>query len=246
MEKPPDWDDPGAAQRSAVYQRQHKLMHGNLPTEGSRGIESLQQDQMIESMSRRFVGWLLKQEAIRPDQMDLYEYAAFTLVFNLLPVGLAFVIGLFMRMGTEGVCMMIPFIFTRKFSGGYHMQSPWKCFLSSTCVLSGVLILIRVIVTRQLFYPFWIVLILSEACILLLSPIDTEKRKLTEKEHRTFKTAARIISLIFVVITVSLYMMGQRGVAVAVGFGVILTALLQVPITIQKVGANLKKNTSIF
>lgn len=245
MEAPSDRYDSGAAQRGAVYQCQHKLMHGDLSAEGSCGIESFQQIQMIETISRKFAGWLLKQEAIRQDQVPLYEYAVFTLIFNLLPICLAFVIGLFMHMGTEGVCMMIPFIFTRKFSGGYHMQSPWKCFFSSTAALSVMLVLIRVIVARQLYYPFWIVLILSEVCIFLLSPIDTEARKLTMKEHHTFKITARIISMVFVLLSVFLYMRAQNKIAVAVGFGVVLTALLQMPIAILKVAASLRKNTSL-
>ena len=199
---------------------------------------------MIETISRKFAGWLLKQEAIRQDQVPLYEYAVFTLIFNLLPVGLAFVIGLFMHMGAESISMMIPFIFTRKFSGGYHMQSPWRCFLTSTGVLSGMLVLIRVIDARQLYYPFWIVLIFSEVGIFLLSPIDTEARKLTEKEQRTFKTAARVISVVFVLITALLYMIGHKGIAVAVGFGVALTALLQMPIAIQKVTTSLRNHAS--
>ena len=41
MEKPLGRSDPVAAQRSTVYQRQYKLMYGDLPAEGSRGIVSL-------------------------------------------------------------------------------------------------------------------------------------------------------------------------------------------------------------
>lgn len=91
---------------------------------------------MIEKVSRSIARWLVKTGAIVQEDSALYEYAAYSLIFNVVPMGLVAVIGGCIGMLSEGLLMIAPFIVLRKFSGGFHLKSSAICLISSITILS--------------------------------------------------------------------------------------------------------------
>ena len=137
--------------------------------------------------------------------------------------------------------MILPFMLIRKISGGFHLKSSTVCLVSSTLLLSFVclvsstlllsffLLLIKVVTTKVRVIIFTCFVIASLIQIFLCSPIDNEARKLNEKEFSVFKTVARTMSILFLILYIILLLFGQIWCAAPVGAGIILTALLQVP-----------------
>lgn len=150
-------------------------------------------------------------------------------LFSLLPLVLVMLLGCASGMLLEGVLMIVPFILVRKFSGGFHLQSPGVCFVSSLMLLSAFLFLIRLVSMKQSFILLSCLAVASTLQLFFCSPIDNEARKLSEKERAAFKKVARIMSLLFLAIYIALLSFGQSKFAVPIGAGLILTALLQVP-----------------
>ena len=184
---------------------------------------------MIARLSSIIVKWLLHAGAISENDRELYEYAAYSLLFSLLPLILIMLLGCASGMLLEGVLMIVPFILVRKFSGGFHLQSPGVCFVSSLLLLSAFLFLIRLVRMKQSFILLSCLAVASTLQLFFCSPIDNEARKLNEKERAAFKKVARIMSLLFLAIYIALLSFGQSRFAVPIGAGLILTALLQVP-----------------
>lgn len=184
---------------------------------------------MIGKISSRIVKWLLRAGAISENDRELYEYAAYSFLFSLLPLVMVMLLGCISRMLVEGLLMIVPFMFIRKFSGGFHLQSSGVCFVSSTLLLSAFLFLIRHVTEKQSFILFSCLVTAAAIQIFICSPIDNEARKLSDKERTVFKKVARIMSAIFWVVYIALLTFGQSRFAVPVGAGIILTALLQVP-----------------
>ena len=184
---------------------------------------------MIARMSSIIVKWLLHAGAISENDRELYEYAAYSFLFSLLPLILIMLLGCASGILLEGVLMIVPFILVRKFSGGFHLQSPGVCFVSSLLLLSAVLFLSRLVRMKQSFILLSCLAVASTLQLFFCSPIDNEARKLNEKERAAFKKVARIMSLLFLAIYIALLSFGQSRFAVPIGAGLILTALLQVP-----------------
>lgn len=184
---------------------------------------------MIGGISSRIAKWLLRAGAISENDRELYEYAAYSFLFSLLPLVLVMLLGGISGMLLEGVLMIVPFMLIRKFSGGFHLQSSGVCFVSSTLLLSAFLFLIRHVTEKQSFILFSCLVTAAAIQIFICSPIDNEARKLSDKERTVFKKVARIMSAIFWVVYIALLTFGQSRFAVPVGAGIILTALLQVP-----------------
>ena len=142
---------------------------------------------MIARMSSIIVKWLLHAGAISENDRELYEYAAYSFLFSLLPLILIMLLGCASGMLLEGVLMIVPFILVRKFSGGFHLQSPGVCFVSSLLLLSAFLFLIRLVSMKQSFILLSCLAVASTLQLFFCSPIDNEVRKLSEKERAACK-----------------------------------------------------------
>lgn len=184
---------------------------------------------MITKMSSAIAGWLLHAGAISDNDRELYEYAAYSFLFSLLPLILVILLGCVSGMLLEGVLMIVPFMLIRKFSGGFHLKSPGICLLSSTLLLSAFLFLIRLVVDKQPMIFFTFLVAASALQIFLCSPIDNDARKLNKKECLVFQKIARNMSTMFLVVYILLLLLGLLRLSVPVGAGILLTALLQVP-----------------
>ena len=66
------------------------------------------------------INWLIKSKAIKDNERELYEYALYSIVLLLSPAFISIAIGCIMGIPINGVLMVIPFLFLRKFSGGFH------------------------------------------------------------------------------------------------------------------------------
>lgn len=184
---------------------------------------------MLRRLSTAITKWLLKTGAISYSDEKLYEYAVYSLVFALIPFAIVSFLGAWMNMLAEGICMMIPFFFIRKFSGGFHFKSSQVCLLLSTCLLLAFLLIVRQVIYMQSSWGFTIFVLLSGVCLFVLSPIDSEERRLSSKEKQVFRRVARILALIFIFIYVALIIINAKHYAVPIGAGIIIAACLQVP-----------------
>lgn len=184
---------------------------------------------MITKMSSAIVKWLLHAGAISESDKELYEYAAYSFLFSLLPLCLVVILGCITGMVIEGLLMILPFMLIRKFSGGFHLKSPGICLLSSTLLLSAFLFIIRLVIDKHQSVLFTCFVGASTLQIFLCSPIDNDVRKLNEKERLVFQKIARNMSTMFLVVYILLLLLGLLRLSVPVGAGILLTALLQVP-----------------
>lgn len=184
---------------------------------------------MISSISSRIVKWLLQAGAISENDRELYEYAAYSFLFSLLPLVLVIALGYISGMFLESVLLILPFMLIRKFSGGFHLQSSGVCFVSSTLLLLAFLFLIRLVSAKQCFGLFSFFVAVSAVQIFFCSPVDNEARRLSVKERLVFRKTARIMSASFFAVYIVLVLFKQTRFSVPLGAGIILTALLQVP-----------------
>ena len=173
---------------------------------------------MTSFFSKTLVKWLLKTGAISQQDADVYEYGIYSFLFSCIPFGLVLVLSIPLDMAWEGVLLIIPFFFLRKFTGGFHFQSALPCLVTSTLLLLASLAGIKALLPKLSLIP-----------IFLLSPIDSINRKLTSKEQRVFRRIAIGLACFFATLFTLLMGFGLYQTAVPIGGGVVLTALLQLP-----------------
>ena len=184
---------------------------------------------MIRFVSRAVAKWLLKHGAISVNEKELYEYSIYSFLFTLTPLFLVLMVSIPLNMAVEGILLITPFIFLRKFAGGFHFQTPLPCIIVSTLVLLGCLLEIRVILEYGSFIIHTLLVYASIVPICILSPIDSENRQLSAKEKSAFHRIAIVLATINAALYSLLLILRTVEIAIPLGTGMILTALLQLP-----------------
>ena len=167
-------------------------------------------------------------------ELELYEYAIFTFLLTFFPITLSFFIGTILGKPIESLFLIVPFVFLRKFSGGYHLSSPIKCFLTSTALLVISQLTVNTIISNHNYFVFAIVQVLAILTVYTLSPIDSEQRKLNDKEISLFRKIARIILLAIITLEILFFIFHKANLGISLGFGIILVAALQLRAMISK------------
>ena len=103
---------------------------------------------MTRFFSKTLVKWLLKTGAISQQDADVYEYGVYSFLFSCIPFGLVLVLSIPLDMAWEGVLLIIPFFFLRKFTGGFHFQSALPCLVTSTLLLLASLAGIKALLPK--------------------------------------------------------------------------------------------------
>lgn len=183
---------------------------------------------MIQELSFKVAKWLEQEDAISGKDNGLFSYAVYSLLFGLLPIFIVTILGLAFGMLREGLLMIIPFMMIRKFSGGYHLNSPKLCIICSTVLLALAMRFIKVIVCGGHLSLLTVLVVLSVICLCAFSPVENNSRKLTRKERQLFRKVACILAMASLVG----YLVMCEAIAIqysaAFGVGILLAAVLQI------------------
>lgn len=178
----------------------------------------------MKRCAKKLSKWLYIQGAIEESDMELYEYGAYVLLINIVPLLLSLTVGSIMGLALNGVLFITPFVLIRKFSGGFHAKRADVCF-----ILSVVIISLGIYLTKEitLGIPLHIIMIWSVISLILLSPIDSENRRLSVKEKRIYRNIASGLVIIFFTIYIVLCICKKEEMAVSISLGIILIAGMQ-------------------
>ena len=149
------------------------------------------------------------------------------------------IIGSILGMLAEGIILILPFMFIRKFSGGYHLKSSRICFVTSTLVIILFLLLVEYIISENLINYFAPFVIACTIQIYIISPIGSDARQLSLQELLVFRKIARIIVIAIACIFLLAYVLSLNTFAICIGGGIALTAVLQWPCMVKKCSEHL-------
>lgn len=186
----------------------------------------------IANIPKALAVWLAGQGVITEDEIELYEYAVICVAFLFSPLIMALIFGVPFCSVSLRVVFIIPFMVIRKYSGGYHAQKIRNCLL-----ISGILLTLCFICAEHTVLSIWFsgVVFYLSVCIAVVSPVDSENRRLTDEEVVRFRKKCREWLVLFGGIYLLLCVTGASAAAVYWGYGLILTALLQIPCVVKRI-----------
>lgn len=181
---------------------------------------------MIERCAVIISSWIIRSEARKESERELYEYAVYSILLSLSPIVFTLTIGTIFGCVGRSICIMLPFTIIRKFSGGYHAKR------ATTCLFSSTLVLILCIILSFYVQCGWTLISLSvgaTASLIHFSPIDNDNRLLSKEEKRCYKKSTIVITVLFLVIDILLFVSHMNTCAVCISIGLVLSACLQYP-----------------
>ena len=137
---------------------------------------------------------------------------------------IAFGLLAFLGMPIEAVVMIMSFIAVRKFSGGYHADSFYKCLIISSIVIMTMLQISTYINNNLLFNVIYIA---SSILLMIFSPIDSANKRLDNDDKRFCKKITILIVVVLFIIVELQWIAGYRYYTKFIESGVMLAEILQ-------------------
>lgn len=196
----------------------------------------------MKYLSECITTWLIRHGTILQEDRELYEYATYSFILSISPVIMIMIIGGVMGKAVEGILIITPFMFMRKFSGGFHAKHAWVCMIFSCSILFSCLHMAAHINYSSLID---VIMICATICLIMFSPIDSENRRLDLSEKKKYKITVAVMIIVFVIIYCLLLIADYKAYAICIAEGIVLTACLQVPSMLGRIKlANKRENNA--
>lgn len=172
------------------------------------------------------VQWLINNDEIQERDKILYMYALNSIKATVIPLILAFVMCVMLRIPLANMLLVIPFMIIRKYSGGYHAGTIYQCLVLSCIVLA---ISFAIAVSIRFSIGLNVALILSIIIIWMISPIDSDNKRLNAEEKKNMACKTRGITCGICGAIYLTWLLGKEQLAIDLTIGLILVAALQIP-----------------
>lgn len=148
------------------------------------------------------------------------------------PLLIGLIIGAVMGKVCEGIVTVIPFMFLRKFSGGYHAKYWRLCIVISSTVLGTALYIQDYV---EMNSRLTACVLISAILLILFSPVESSNRKLDNDERIWFRKMVLAIETVAFIIYLLLICNNFSQTAIAFGIGMIIPLIMQIPCYITKI-----------
>lgn len=164
---------------------------------------------------------LIFSEDVNEEKIELYSFAIYIVFSELLHIVTMLLIGLISGLVAESIILYISFISIRKFAGGYHAKTPFRCYLFSIVTIVISLLTLKFSFNSQIIglnYMFISIALISLIVILFLSPLDNENKIINCKEKKVYKKISVVNScVLFIISLFMLYSSNSYGYSVILG-----------------------------
>ena len=169
----------------------------------------------MEKCTDTVVDWMIRCNVINEADKELYKYALHSLLLLVSPLILAGGIGFGLGSVKHGVALIFPFMFLRKFRGGYHAKKLHTCIMGSGFLL---FLCIMVSMHMQCDWKLAIATGIASVSLIAFSPID----------------------IFFGLLDIVLFLLGKYIYTICFSVGILLTAGLQAPYIVKKMRKSTK------
>lgn len=194
---------------------------------------------MISRISELILQYLLRSNVINDsdDEKEYYRYGIEITVSSLLNVILIIGIGIIFKSVTESVVFLLFFMLLRRFTGGFHADTYFKCNCSFCISFISVLIMYHFTeekITAQLSV---LISVLCVAMILLKCPIENINKPIPKHKRKFHKYLAGILGTGYGIIGTILIALSNR-YGVLIIYTLVLVVVLIIAAIIKDRGCN--------
>lgn len=169
----------------------------------------------------------LKQNGVLESKEEaMVQYGLNGLLSTLFSLISIILIGLYCDCLMESIIFTISFFFLRIYAGGYHADTPIKCYGTSLAISITVFYIIHRLNLGTMILT--LIFILSSITVLILSPLDTPNKPLDQKEYKYYKKKTYTIVGIYIILFILTLLIKQYSIYWSICMATFIISLLQI------------------
>ena len=163
---------------------------------------------MISEISKRIAVGLSRSSVIAEEDIDLYTYGFFSLLSKLLFFLVTAFFGILLKITVESILFYVLFSLLRTYAGGIHADKEWKCLCFTTIAMFLSVLGIKLLIYFKPTIISILMLTISSIIIIILSPLNTKEKTLSNCERKRYKKISHFIILIYIIIIIIFFNLG--------------------------------------
>lgn len=141
-------------------------------------------------MIKVIVKQLIANQIISQEEEEIYEFGLESLILKFIHCISYLCIGIYLNQLPELIIIAFVLIPLRRSAGGYHARTRMGCYIFSCIYIFSTLLILQAI---QSEFIWWMILVISDVIIILMSPADNENKKLDTNEIEYYSKKVRLI-----------------------------------------------------
>lgn len=187
----------------------------------------------MNSLCNNILCCLTRNGVIEDDEYEIYQYGIICFCSLIIPFIFAAFVGMVFGSADKSSILVLSFVVIRKFSGGYHARNIRSCLIASF-LLIGIFLEIGINIGYN-DYQLWILTIIATVAIIIISPIDSENRRLDKIKKIKFKKITIFLVIQEWIIAIILKNLELSEYARFILLGIVMTFVMQMPVLIKRV-----------
>lgn len=177
-------------------------------------------------LSNQISLYLEQKHIIAEEDRDIVSFGMEHMLITLTNIVIFLIMGFLLHMFWETVFFLLVFSSVRRYAGGYHAPTRWRCFLYSIITVGTSLFLIKYIYMNRVFCVIssWI----AGSVIVTNSPVEDRNKPLNAYEVYAYRKRAVLLSLMWIVLLNILEVMKQDIYVYIIWIALVLVMILLV------------------
>lgn len=162
---------------------------------------------MIKKLAIKLTNKYINSNEIDEEERDVYCYCFELLLSTVVNLICVLVIGIVSNLILEMLTFSVVFMCMRGSSGGYHAKTHIGCIIMLLLNILVLVLILKIVSIAILFYASIACVCVSSVLFIILSPVDSENKKLdsSEKKRNKLKSVIYLSISVVAVIIFSLF-----------------------------------------
>lgn len=189
----------------------------------------------LDIVAGKITRGMIDNEIIPVEDKAIYQYGLYHAMVVSVNVGTSFIIGMITGKLVEVSTFLLFYSILRTYSGGFHFNNKYLCYIFSNIILCIPIFTMDLVEQVISGNNRLIILTIAVAVILILSPIDSSKKRLDDAERVHHGVIAKTLLGIEVCFIITLYSLKMYNLVYAGYSAIIMISVFMILGFIQNV-----------
>lgn len=189
---------------------------------------------MIARLSKRMASFFVRNEVIKSEDEEVYEYGLQLLLSTVFNGIIALILAIISGTVLQCIYYLAVFVLLRKSAGGFHAKTHFGCCCILATVLSLFIMFIKFAPNEAYGIVSAIAVAFSVVIILMFAPLEHENKPISARDKIRLRKISVIYAVLFALIVLGLFIAQLKIIMVCIALGMFTASSSMLVAVIEK------------
>lgn len=174
---------------------------------------------MIARLSKKMASFFVRNEVIKSEDEEVYEYGLQLLISTVFNGIIALILAIISGTVLQCVCYLAVFVLLRKSAGGFHAKTHFGCCCILAVILSLFIMFIKFVPNEAYGIVATIAVAFSVVIILIFAPLEHENKPISDRDKNRLRKISVIYAILFTLLILVLFIAKLKMIMICVALG---------------------------